>query len=137
MTGKHLVFYDGECGFCDHVVQFILRHDQKALFLFAPLQGETAERVLIDLPSKFRNIDSIILIENFGEKSEATYIRGKAAFRICWLLGGAFAGLGALSFLPAFLYDWGYNLVAKNRHRLFRSTECVVPKKDERERYLP
>lgn len=29
--------------------------------------------------------------------------------------------IGSLSFLPAFLFDWGYRLIAKNRHRFFLS----------------
>lgn len=47
---EHLVFYDGECGLCDRVVQTLLKVDTHERFVFAPLQGKTAEKLLQDLP---------------------------------------------------------------------------------------
>lgn len=133
---RHLVFYDGECGFCDQIVQFLLRVDKDEAFVFAPLQGETAEKFLAGLPSEYRQTDSIILVENYQSPHPEIYVLSKAVFRICWLLGGVWALIGALSFLPSFLFDWGYRLVAKNRHRFFSITECVIPSVNQRDRYL-
>jgi predicted DCC family thiol-disulfide oxidoreductase YuxK len=137
MQGKHLLFYDGECGLCDHIVQFVLRKDKKEVFVFAPLQGETAARVLKDLPAEYKNLDSIVLIKDYQTPEQETYVMGKGAFKVLWLLGGGWALLGSLSFMPAFLYDWGYRLVAKNRHRLFSQRECMLPDPKTRSRFLP
>lgn len=131
LRAKHLVFYDGSCGLCDHAVQFVLKHDNQGLFAFAPLQGETAKKLLKVKPQA----DSLILIENFQEPGAETYILGKGAFRILWKLGGLWAIPGAISFLPAFLYDWGYRLVAKNRHRIFPET-CTIPRQENKSRFL-
>ena len=133
---NHLVFYDGECGLCDHIVQFLLRVDKEEVFVFAPLQGKTAEKFLAGLPLDYKQADSIILIENYQLSDPEVYVLSKAVFRICWLLGGVWALIGALSFLPSFLFDWGYRLVAKNRHRFFPITECVIPSVNHRDRYL-
>lgn len=135
--GKHLVFYDGVCGLCDHAVQFILFHDSKALFDFAPLQGQTASEMLKSLPADIRNADSLILIENYKSADPHIYIYGKGAFRILWLLGGLWTLPGSISWLPSWLYDWGYRLVARNRHRLFSSDSCVIPPPDKQQRFLP
>lgn len=135
--GKHLVFYDGECGLCDRAVQFILNHDIKELFDFAPLQGSTAEEKLKNLPPQVRNKDSLILIENYQSQDSTVYILGKGALRVCWLLGGIWTIPGMISFLPSPLYDWGYRFVAKNRHRFFQNTSCIAPKKEARHRFLP
>lgn len=134
---KHLVFYDGECGLCDQAVQFILRHDSQKIFDFAPLQGSTAAKMLTKLPSQMKNNDSLILIENYKIQDHQFYILGKGAFRICWLLGGFWAIPGALCWLPSFLYDWGYRLVAKNRLRFFTNASCVIPTKENQHRFLP
>lgn len=131
LRAKHLVFYDGSCGLCDHAVQFVLKHDQQGLFVFAPLQGLTAERLLKTKPEA----DSLILIENYQAGDAQTYILGKGAFRILWQLGGIWAIPGAISFLPAFLYDWGYRLIAKNRHRIFPET-CTLPKSEYKDRFF-
>jgi predicted DCC family thiol-disulfide oxidoreductase YuxK len=133
---RHLVFYDGQCGLCDHIVQFLLRVDKHEIFVFAPLQGETAEKLLAGLPENFKQIDSIILVENYQSPQPEIYVLSKAVFKICWLLGGVWALIGSLSFLPSYLFDWGYRLVAKNRHRFFPITECVIPSASQRERYL-
>ena len=34
-----VLLYDGLCGFCDRMVQFILKHDPGGAMRFAPLQG--------------------------------------------------------------------------------------------------
>ncbi|MCB1112918.1 MAG: DUF393 domain-containing protein [Chlamydiia bacterium] len=137
MSGKHLVFYDGECGFCDQVVQFLLRQDKKKIFVFAPLQGKTAGRLLKDLPENVKSADSVILIENYDSKDPRLYLYSKAVFRVMWLLGGVWTLLGWRAFLPAFFYDWGYRLVARNRKRFFSNDRCVVPSPEQKERFLP
>lgn len=137
MQKKHLVFYDGECGMCDRVVQFLLKVDSNELFIFAPLQGKTAEKALSSVSIEVKQADSVILIENYFSPQHQVYIFGKAAFRIMWLLGGLWALPGSISFLPALLYDWGYRLVAKNRHLLFRQDICIIPSPEHKDRFLP
>ena len=134
---KHLVFYDGQCGLCDQVVQFVLNRDKKGLFAFAPLQGKTAAEKLKSLPSDIKNLDSIILIENFNTPTEKIEVLGQAAFRILWLLGEKWTMLGWISFLPPCLYNWGYRIVAKNRHRFFPQDICIIPNPQMKDRFLP
>lgn len=129
---KHLIFYDGSCGLCDHAVQFTLKRDQRGLFAFAPLQGETAKKMLREVPPE----DSLVLIEDYTSHPRI-YQLGKGAFRILWLLGGVWAFLGLISFLPSFLYDWAYRLVAKHRHRFFNTPTCQLPDPTQKERFLP
>lgn len=130
--GKHLIFYDGECGLCDQAVQFILARDKKRLFDFAPLQGKTAERWLKLPPS----VDTVVLIEDYQTNPKLS-IRSKAAFRSLYHLGGIWTVPGLLSFLPSFLFDWGYRIVARNRKAWFSQDHCVIPDPKERQRFLP
>jgi predicted DCC family thiol-disulfide oxidoreductase YuxK len=137
MQKKHLMFYDGQCGLCDRIVQIVLKADKNKIFLFAPLQGETADRELNNVPEEVKQADSVILIENYSDGNGELYIYGKAAFRIMWLLGGWWKLIGWKSYLPAFFYDWAYWIVARNRHRLFPQDVCIIPPLDEKERFLP
>ena len=129
---RHLVFYDGSCGLCDHAVYFILKRDTAHDFIFSPLNGETAERFLKGVPRD----DSVILIENYATNPQM-YLYGQAAFRILWLLGGGYRLAGWVGFLPPFLYNWAYRLVARNRHRFFRKNDCPLPGPHDKERFLP
>lgn len=127
---NHLIFYDGECGFCDRAVQFLLKHDHKKLFLFAPLQGETAKQLLDPLPQ----LDTVVLLENYTTAPQK-HILAKASFRSMWLLGGMWAIPGLLHFLPGSLINWGYRLIARHRHQLMSA--CQVPTAGDRSRFLP
>ncbi|CDR35111.1 thiol-disulfide oxidoreductase DCC family protein [Criblamydia sequanensis] len=133
---KHLVFYDGECGFCDQVVQFLLKADKKRVFIFAPLQGKHAALALQDLPDEVKQADSIILIEDYQGENPKVYLFGKAVFRIFWLLGGGYKALGVFYFLPAWLYNFGYRFIAKHRKKIFKPTACVIPNLKDRDRFL-
>ena len=130
--GNHLVFYDGTCGLCDHAVQYILKVDRKQVFVFAPLDGETAKKILHKPP----DVDSMILVENFGSPEQRIYLQSRAVWRICWLLGGSWRLLGWLCFLPGFLFDWAYRIVARQRRRFF-SSACPLPNPSQRNRFLP
>lgn len=134
-SSKHLVFFDGECGFCDHTVNLLLSIDKNKKFIFAPLQGTTAREVLKDLPERYRGEDSLVLVENYNSPEQKFYVLGKGAFRIFWLLGGWWAFIGWISFLPSFLYDWGYRFIARNRKYFFRDS-CQLPPQDSKERFL-
>ncbi len=135
--GKDLVFYDGECGLCDHIVQFLLKADKSKNFVYAPLQGKTASELLKDVPDSVKEADSLILIEDYQSENRKLYIYGHGAFRIAWLLGGGWKLLGWLSFIPPVLYNWGYYLVARNRHRFFKQEVCRLPVEGDKERFLP
>jgi predicted DCC family thiol-disulfide oxidoreductase YuxK len=127
----HLVFYDGECGLCDFIVSFLLKKDKERVFLFAPLQGKTAQKKLTpDLIEK----DTLILIENFGTDQENILLFGKAALRIAWYLGGFFTLFGILSFVKSTPFDFIYKIVARNRSKFFKN-RCTLLK-NENDRFL-
>lgn len=132
----HLIFYDGNCGLCDRAVQLIFKEDKKRRFVFAPLQGETASQYLRNLPAEVRFTDSFILIENYRSYPRV-HMLAKGLLRCAWLLGWPWMVLGLLSFLPGWLFDWAYRLVASNRHYFFPQDQCFVPPPNQKDRFLP
>jgi len=136
--GIHLIFYDGTCGMCHHIVQFLLKHDKKNIFVFAPLQGETAHQLLNNWRTTHPDADTIVLLENYRDQdNKHIYIFAKAALRICWLLGGMWKILGVISFLPPFLYNWAYRWVARHRFQWFEKQSCLIPTTQDINRFLP
>ena len=132
---KYLVFYDGQCGLCDRMVHFIIKHDKNKKFAFAPLQGETASHLLQRLPAETRFTDSLVLIENFRTGPAYIYIQSKAAFRIAWHLGWPWSLLGLFTLFPSWMFDWAYQLVARNRRSFFKDAPCIIP--NQKDRFLP
>ena len=133
---NHLVFYDGECGLCDCIVQYLIKIDKHEQFCFAPLNGSTAKLYLHNLPPHLKGKDSLILIEDF-KVDPKNYIQSKAVFRIFWLLGGGWSIIGSLFFLPPFLFDWGYRFIARHRHQFFPQNQCFIPPSSSKDRFLP
>lgn len=128
---RPVIFFDGVCGLCDRFVNFIMARDHNRRFLFAPLQGTTAGK-LLNLPDD-ATFDSVVLW-NDGKMFQ----KSPAVVRIFWKLGGIWRVLGALLWvIPRPLRNVGYSLVARWRYRLFGKNEvCRMPKPDERERFL-
>jgi len=132
ITGETpIVFFDGVCGLCNSSVDFLLRHDHAGRLRFAPLQGETAARLL---PVADReNLGSLVFWD-----AGRTYRRSTAVVQILSRLGPAWRVLGGLLWvIPAPLRNGGYRAVAALRYRLFGKKEaCRLPSPEERGRFL-
>lgn len=134
----HLIFYDGNCGFCQASVRWLIAHDKKCLFAFASLQGKHAERLLGELMEQEPDLDSMVLLEDYQQEKKTPLVRAKAVLRVAWLLGGPWACLGVLHLLPSVLFDWAYRLIARHRHRLIKTSDasCPIPDPSQRERFI-
>lgn len=131
-----LVLYDGECGFCDRFVQWLLVKDSNARFQFAPLQGPTARAILgrHTLPA---GLDSVVYVVGSGD-DERVHWESRGAFLILRDLGYPWAMLSWFRFLPRVITDLPYRAFAKIRFRVFgRLDECRIPTPSERARFLP
>jgi predicted DCC family thiol-disulfide oxidoreductase YuxK len=131
-----LLLYDGSCGFCADTVQFVLRHDVRARTLnFASLQGPTGMAIRGRHP-ELASADSVVWLE--GMDDAAPLVRSAAALRVMHYLGGAWGALATVARLvPRSVRDWGYDLVARHRHRLSADgAACVIPTAEERARFL-
>ena len=59
---KSIVLFDGVCNFCNGSVNYIIEHDSKDYFRFAPLQTEIAEKLLAQHNINKEQTDSVILV---------------------------------------------------------------------------
>ena len=128
---RSIVLFDGVCNFCSDSVNFIIRHDTKNRFAFAPLQSGKG----IELRAKYGiddDIDSIVLIED-----DRAFTKSTAALRIAKRLGGIWALAYAFIIVPRPVRDYLYELFAKYRYRLFgKKDECMLPTPEVRARFL-
>ena len=127
-----VVFFDGVCGLCNSFVDWVIRHDRKKIFRFAPIQGQTAKEHLGRFPPQEEDW-SIIYADEKG-----TYERSSAVLKILSRLGG-FSKIWALFLIfPPFIRDGVYRLIAKRRYRWFgKRDSCRLPTPQEKDRFLP
>lgn len=132
-----VLLYDGLCGFCDRTVQFVLARDPGGSMKFATLQGDFAAAVLGQRP-ELRSVDSLILVDTGADGSETrVLVRSGAVIGIAQYLGGPWRAAGLLRIIPATLRDWGYDLFARHRYRLFgRYDACPIPSAGQRARFI-
>jgi predicted DCC family thiol-disulfide oxidoreductase YuxK len=97
---------------CRKTINFLGTKDRHKRFVYAPLDGTTAEKMLRGGLSHLRNANTVILIE---QPSGKIWLRGRAVFRTLWLLGGKWKGLGWLYEMP--FVDAIYKVIAKHRKR--------------------
>jgi len=129
---KQIILFDGVCNFCNFWVNFVLKRDKKDLFRFAALQSEKAK----ELTSKFKfdtsKLDTFILIAE-----NKLYTKSTAALMICTQLNGLIKILSPLIILPKFFRDFIYDLIAKNRYKIFgRRESCRIPTVDDKLKFL-
>jgi predicted DCC family thiol-disulfide oxidoreductase YuxK len=128
-----ILLYDGLCGLCNRLVQFVLKRDASGVFRFAALQSNYAAEIL-----QVHHLDAQDLNTVYVVNGEQLFTRSDAAIFVLRRLGGFWKVTGAaLRIFPKVLRDWGYKLVAGNRYRIFGKYEtCPLPQKKYENRFL-
>ncbi|NRA94397.1 MAG: thiol-disulfide oxidoreductase DCC family protein [Psychroserpens sp.] len=121
---KALILFDGVCNLCNSSVLYVIKHDKKNRFMFAPLQSEAGAQIIekynID-PSK---TDSILLYS----EEQGLSIKSSAALNIARHLGFPRNLMSVFFIVPTFIRNWVYDFVARNRYKWFgRKDACMIP----------
>ena len=129
---KPIIFFDGVCAMCNTFVNFALKIDRKQQFLFAPLQGETAKKLLPPLSDDPREWSMVYLDER------GTHDQLDASLEVYRRLGGIWWILSLMRYIPRGIRTPAYRILARNRYRWFgRKESCRIPTAAERSRFLP
>lgn len=130
---KQIVLFDGVCNLCHNAVQFIIKRDPKDKFVFASLDSEIGKKLLSERHIDRNQVDSIVLII----PDDAYFIKSDAALEISKSLSGIYSIFSYFSFLPQSFRDFIYDMIAKNRYRIFgKKEECPLPTPAQKEKFL-
>jgi len=131
-----LLFFDGECAFCNRWVNKVKLADHQHRMRYGTKQGQTFRQVARVHP-ELANAESVVLVErradggeNFLVRSEAIreVIKGLPEFRVFEI---------ALQIFPTFLSDIGYRIFSKLRAPLFgKWHHCRVPLEEDKDLYV-
>jgi predicted DCC family thiol-disulfide oxidoreductase YuxK len=116
----NIVLFDGICNLCNASVRFISKHDKNSNIQFASLQSEKAKELLKNSAFNNENLNSIVFIAD-----QKIFLKSDAAIEIAKLLNGFPHYLKYVQFIPRPVRDFVYDLIAKNRYRLF-GTSCTI-----------
>jgi predicted DCC family thiol-disulfide oxidoreductase YuxK len=90
--GRHLLLYDGVCGLCDRLVQFVLTHDGRGLFRFAPLQSATGRALIERSGADPDDLTTFYVVRDYGSPRAQTLVKGRAALFVARALGWPLEG---------------------------------------------
>jgi predicted DCC family thiol-disulfide oxidoreductase YuxK len=133
-----IVLYDGVCGLCNGLVQFLLKHDKEGRLRFAALQSGFAERVLGRHGIDAKDLDTVRVVENYDQPDERVLQRSDAILRAGRELGGFWSAASSMAkIVPRALRDLVYRFVATNRYRVFGKYDtCMLPDANQRSKFL-
>ena len=127
----HILLFDAECILCNKSVQYIITHDTKKQFRFASLQSEIGQQLLIENQLGTQELSTVVYINK-----SIVYTKSTAAIRVFAQLGTLHKFAILFLVVPKFIRDFCYDLVAANRHKLFKDGTCLIPSKELNERIL-
>ena len=136
VEGAHLVLYDGVCGLCSRLIQFLLKHDRRAVFAYASLQSPTGRTLVERFGGNPDELTSFVVLPDY--QTGARMLRkGNAALFVARELGWPWKAALALGILPAFVLDRLYDVVARTRYQVFgRLDQCLIPGPEFRRRFI-
>jgi predicted DCC family thiol-disulfide oxidoreductase YuxK len=113
-------------------VNFVIKRDKKDLFVFASLQSERTKELAIKFKFDTLKLDTFILL-----KEDKFYTKSTAALMVCKELSSPIKILFPLIIVPKFLRDFLYDMIAKNRYKLFGKREsCRIPTEEDKLKFL-
>jgi predicted DCC family thiol-disulfide oxidoreductase YuxK len=137
VRGVHLVLYDGVCGLCSRLLQFLLAHDHRAAFDFASLQSATGRALVERAGGNPRELSSFYVFANYRTPAARVITKSRAALFVAGELGWPWKLLCVMRALPSGLMDRAYDLIARNRYRVFgRYEQCLTPRPEFRSRFV-
>jgi predicted DCC family thiol-disulfide oxidoreductase YuxK len=134
---KVIVLYDGVCGLCNRLTQFLLKRDRRDRLQFASLQSDFAAAILQRHGKDARDLDTVYVVKNYQQASEGLLARSDAILCLAQQLGGIWSLVGLGRVVPRWFRDLIYKLVARNRYRVFgKSESCMMPEARFRGKFL-
>lgn len=132
MENRYIVIFDGVCNFCNGAVNFIIKRDAKAVFLFSPMQTDLAQKLMEKHKIYNVGVDTFLLIKN-----DQCFVFSTAALEITKDLSGFWFLFNVLRVVPSTVRDYIYKVFARNRYTLFgRRETCLIPTKAIRSRFI-
>ena len=130
--GGPVFVFDGECIMCSRSAMFVLKRDRSGSSRFAAAQSPLGQMLLEHYGFKTDDYETMLLLDN-----GLPYVKSQAVFRSLRIVGFPWALAGVFNVLPRGLLDRAYDILARNRFRVFgRRESCYLPAPHEAHRFL-
>jgi len=122
---NNIIFYDNKCKLCNFWIGFIIKRDKSKAFKFSSTNSKYASS--LNIKSSY-----ISFVNN-----DKVYIKSKAIIYILNNLGGLWKLILTFLIIPTFIRDFFYDLIAKNRYKIFgKEDNCIIVNKEYLDRFI-
>lgn len=130
---KQLILFDGVCNLCNSSIQYVIKHDKKNRFMFAPLQSHAGQYIINKYDIDTKKTDSILLYSNENGLS----IKSTAALKVAKQLGFPRSLMTLFFIVPNGIRNWVYDYIAKNRYKWYgKKEQCMIPTPELKSKFL-
>jgi predicted DCC family thiol-disulfide oxidoreductase YuxK len=141
LGGRLLVVFDGRCGFCNGWVRWLLLRDRCDRLRFAASSSPAVAPLLARYPELLEPggmPGTVLVFRNPLEAGEQALTRLAATLALFAELPPPWPAVAAaLGWIPRFLSDPLYRMVARWRYRIWgRLENCPIPAPEEQARFL-
>lgn len=129
---EQIILFDAVCKLCNHWSRLILRVDKQERFKLCSVQSPQGQALLAHYGFSLNEFETMLLVRKDGALTHSdAFIGIMQGLPFPWTI------LAALRWLPKWLRDAGYSVIARNRYRIFgKYDRCTVPPEGYERRFL-
>ena len=127
---QKIVFYDGDCGFCNRSVAFVLKNDKTNSIQFASIQSGFSKDLFLKKGWQSPDLSTFYFLEK-----EVLHEKSTAAIKVSKYFSFPYSILQAIIIVPKFIRNYGYDFIAKRRNNLSKGY-CVIPLEADKNRFI-
>lgn len=129
---QHIILFDGVCNLCSAWVEFVVKRDPSSRFHFCSVQSDTGRALLMSNGLPTDSFDTMVYIRHGN-----VFVRSSAFLEIVKKLPLLWPCLSLALYVPRVIRDTCYNMIAKNRYRLWgKKEQCMVPSAEIKKRFI-
>jgi len=131
------VLYDGVCGLCNRLLQFLLRHDHGGVFRFASLQSRVGQSIVERSGGDPDELTSFYVVADYQTPASRVLARSDAVLFVAGALSWPWKAARFMRCISPEILDRMYEGVARRRYRVFgRFDRCLTPRPEFRGRFI-
>ena len=129
---KHPIFvYDGNCGFCNKSVQFILDHEKSNEIYFVSFQSASGKALGSHWGFDSTNLSTAIFIKGNTLSTKSDAILAGSSY-----LKAPYSGIRLFKIIPKGFRDVVYDFISKNRNKIQMQRQCKLVNKEKASRLI-
>lgn len=130
----NILFFDGECRYCNLWVQWVVDRDKDRCFRFASLQSDFAKE-MFKYYHIAKDLDTILVLKNKPSGQQVIMFKSEAVFFILSILKSKSFLYRLIKLMPRLISNFGYDCIAAVR-RYIPITDCRVYSDEEKRLFL-